>query len=179
MNVADKSNQANSCKIQLYSATMTINLPEAIQAAVQPLFDAIPLDESMSQLVVTEPGPTDIVASIIALPALAELPSLQSGMWLYVDQLDRSHDISQNLKSPTGSFWHGIMHRREGDFGNSHYWFRNTGDHPAMDQIDGYDGHGFIDEVETAIRRGDDLASFQDMQRREWVALFEWCATQD
>jgi hypothetical protein len=48
-----------------------------------------------------------------------------SGLWLLAGDLDRSHTISQGIGSAEGSFWHGIMHRREGDFSNSKYWFRN------------------------------------------------------
>lgn len=157
-------------------AAMEMTLPESIQIAVNPLFDALPLDQAMSQLVVTKPGPTDLVASIVAGPALKAHPGLRSGLWLYVDQLDRSHDISQSLKNQTGSFWHGIMHRREGDFGNSHYWFRLTGDHPAMNDIDGYDAHAFIDNAEAAHRGKGELESLIDLQRREWASLFQWCA---
>src|SRR3972149_251074 len=38
-----------------------------------------------------------------------------AGAWLLYDYLDNSHTISQSIKTHTGSFWHGIMHRREGD----------------------------------------------------------------
>lgn len=55
-----------------------------------------------------------------------------SGLWLYHNFLDRSHTISQSIGSQTGSFWHGIMHRREGDFGNARYWFNRVGCHPAF-----------------------------------------------
>ena len=41
-----------------------------------------------------------------------------AGLWLYHDFLDESHRISQEIETPTGSYWHGLMHRREGDFGN-------------------------------------------------------------
>ncbi|MEM7478479.1 MAG: hypothetical protein AAF483_26145, partial [Planctomycetota bacterium] len=59
----------------------------------------------------------------------------ESGLWLLAGELDRSHSISQNDGSAEGSFWHGIMHRREGDFGNSKYWFRRVGAHPVHDQL--------------------------------------------
>ena len=39
-----------------------------------------------------------------------------SAIWLHHDFLDESHSISQNIATTTGSFWHGIMHRREGDY---------------------------------------------------------------
>ena len=42
-----------------------------------------------------------------------------SGVWLLHDYLDESHKISQDIDTTSGSFWHGIMHRREGDFWNS------------------------------------------------------------
>src|SRR4051794_12932746 len=40
--------------------------------------------------------------------------AMLAGLWLYHDWLDSSHTISQALPSATGSFWHAIMHRREG-----------------------------------------------------------------
>src|SRR4051812_18805083 len=53
-----------------------------------------------------------------------------AALHLWFDDLDGSHRISQDLPTPEGSAWHGIMHRREGDFWNSKYWFRRVGSHP-------------------------------------------------
>ena len=53
--------------------------------------------------------------------------SLQAALFLVGNQLDASHHISQNLHSPIGSYLHGIMHRREGDYGNAKYWFHQAG----------------------------------------------------
>jgi hypothetical protein len=55
-----------------------------------------------------------------------------AGLWLRHDFLDESHRISQDLENPAGSFWHAIMHRREPDFSNAKYWFRQVGDHPVF-----------------------------------------------
>jgi hypothetical protein len=55
-----------------------------------------------------------------------------AGLWLYFDWLDESHKISQSIETPTGSFWHAIMHRREGDFSNSKYWYARCAKHPAL-----------------------------------------------
>lgn len=58
--------------------------------------------------------------------------ALQSGLLLWNDALDASHTISQNIESKTGSYWHGIMHRREPDYSNAKYWFGRVGAHPIF-----------------------------------------------
>jgi hypothetical protein len=58
-----------------------------------------------------------------------------AGIWLLFNYLEESHTISQSVETPAGSFWHGIMHRREGDFFNSKYWFRRVGDHPVFPEL--------------------------------------------
>lgn len=59
----------------------------------------------------------------------------RSGLLLWNDDLHASHTISQGIETPTGSVWHAIMHRREGDFSNSNYWWRRAGEHPAFGEI--------------------------------------------
>ena len=39
-----------------------------------------------------------------------------AGLWLLHDFLDESHSLSQEVDTTTGSYWHGIMHRREPDY---------------------------------------------------------------
>lgn len=157
-----------------------MNLPLSLSQALQPLFDALPLERAMTQLVVTQPpdpGLVRIVEAIVADPAIGSGSSLATGLWLYVDDLDRSHALSQNDPSRTGSYWHGIMHRREGDFSNSHYWFHRVGSHPAMDRLEGYDAHRLVDDIEAGYRS--DPEPLIVRQREEWRNLFEWCATQE
>ncbi len=120
-----------------------------------------------------------------------------SGLWLYFSCLDESHSVSQQIHSPEGSFWHGIMHRQEPDAGNSAYWFRRTGRHPVFPALrdeaarlatarpdasftveDEWDPFAFIDFCEQARRRPgsehEELAL--DIQRVEWQILFDYCA---
>ena len=60
---------------------------------------------------------------------------IRSLLLLLHDHLDESHSLSQNIDGPDGSFVHGIMHRREPDYGNAAYWFRLVGTHGAFDEI--------------------------------------------
>jgi len=73
-----------------------------------------------------------------------------SGLILWNGNLDRSHAISQGIANATGSYWHGIMHRMEGDYWNAKYWFRRVGRHPAMERL--WDAAG---EKLAAFRAGD------------------------
>ena len=59
----------------------------------------------------------------------------RAGLLLWNDDLEASHHIAQGIENATGSFWHAIMHRREGDAANSHYWWRRTGAHPAFADV--------------------------------------------
>ncbi len=156
-----------------------MELPDELSRAIAPLLATLPLNQAMAQLVVPEPpsgSMTQMVETILRHEAVRDQPALQAGLWLYVDELDRSHTLSQGIEDSTGSFWHGIMHRREGDFSNSHHWFNKVGEHAAMAQIEGYDAHRLIDDVDAQH-----TASPQqliDLQRREWQTLFAWSATQ-
>ncbi len=155
------------------------SIPKPIGAAIGPLFDLMPLDQAMAKLVVDAPLAGEagaLVERIVQDPAVGPDSHLAAAMWLYVDDLHRSHRISQQRDDATGSFWHGIMHRREGDFGNSLYWFRKAGDHPAMARIKGYDPAKFIDQVEAATQHGATPDELVHMQRVEWMALFTHCA---
>ena len=155
-----------------------MNLPQAIADAIQPLFDVLPLKEAMGTLAPkagASPELREVLVSVLQSEAIAARPVLQSALWLYVDELDRSHTISQGIEDATGSYWHGIMHRREGDFSNAHYWFRKVGAHPAMAALPGYDGHAFVDETGAAYP--EDPSDLVQRQRDEWANLFSWCAS--
>jgi hypothetical protein len=175
---------------------MTILLPEALDQVLQPIFANLPLDRAMQQLVVTDPQPhpetSRQIAAAVQTPGLQDRPDLVAGLWLYVDDLDKSHAACQDLDTPTGAFWHAIVHRREGDFSNAKYWLHRAAKHPAMDLIDltgggagsgtavaAYDPAATVDRVARAQQRPDDEApALVSAQRKEWKALFNWCVQQ-
>lgn len=105
----------------------------------------------------------------------------RSALWLLAGDLDRSHTISQDMPSAEGSFWHGIMHRRENDFSNAKYWFRRVGNHAAFAQISRLhpgvydDPMSFIDCVEAALRGGGDDTGLREAQWTEWQCLMDNC----
>jgi hypothetical protein len=57
---------------------------------------------------------------------------LLEALLLYaVNALDECHQTFQEIQTFSGSYGHGMMHRREGDFWNANYWFRHAGKPPA------------------------------------------------
>jgi hypothetical protein len=100
------------------------------------------LDQFISRLQEREPLPplfptqawdAALSQEIQSAPDLS--PNERAGLLLWNDDLEASHNISQGINTPTGSFWHAIMHRREGDISNAIYWWRRTGLHPAFHAI--------------------------------------------
>ncbi len=105
-----------------------------------------------------------------------------SGLWLLHNCLDRSHSISQDIDSAEGSYWHGIMHRMEGDFGNSKYWFGRVGQHPVFEMLNqqtpgGWNYRDFVDACEAAKSSCPPDPQVHQTAVAEWVALFEHCGT--
>jgi uncharacterized protein YneF (UPF0154 family) len=107
-----------------------------------------------------------------------------SGLWLRFDHFERSHEISQSLQTSDGSFWHGIAHRREGDFENACYWFRRMGENPAEAAIRSKIDSMALTEEEPPysaanftrmVQKGANKPSLLKIQEIEWQMLFEDC----
>lgn len=108
--------------------------------------------------------------------------AMLAGLWLWHDALEESHHISQSLETPSGSFWHAILHRREGDFSNAKYWYARCRHHPAIDAItttlgEVWEPGEFVSRVSRAHDRPDhpDYAELVRVQRVEWDVLFDHC----
>ncbi len=148
----------------------------------------------------------DLLNAIQPSDLLAQPPTsrndaraMLAGLWLWFDWLDESHKISQQIETPSGSYWHAIMHRREGDFGNSKYWFAKCRNHPAMQTlavqaaaminphpadksllrliITGWNPDALVDLVEQLHDKPDDPRGnlVVALQRLEWKTLFDHC----
>jgi len=123
-----------------------------------------------------------------------------AGLWLLHDFHDESHAISQDLHTVEGSYWHGILHRREPDYWNAKYWFRRVGTHPIFAALctdaaaltldagtpagseillrqSRWDAAAFVDLCEKAQNGPDDLTMLcRRIQQRECSLLLAYCA---
>jgi hypothetical protein len=123
-----------------------------------------------------------------------------AGLWLYHDFLDESHRICQDVGTPSGSYWHAVVHRREPDFSNSKYWFHRAGGHPVFPDLcqaavqlataepaapgwlkvqSAWDPFAFVDLCEAAQSGRQAAESLcRAIQQAEWELLFDYCYRQ-
>jgi len=95
------------------------------------------------------------------------------GLHLLNDDLVASHALSQQHEGKSlADYWHAIIHRREGDYGNSRYWFGRVGRVPILSEVYGPDPGAPVAFVERcrAVGRGRD-AALEQLQRDEMAQL--------
>ena len=117
-----------------------------------------------------------------------------SALYDWYDFLDDSHKCSQEIKTMNGSFWHGIMHRREPDYPNAKYWFQHVDHHPIYPVLaakttalkgaktflalrNDWDPFAFVDLCEQAVKtKNPMLDTFcRAVQKTEFDLLLEHC----
>jgi hypothetical protein len=165
-------------------------------------------------------GPEKLFA--VPIKVHAHAVAALAGLWLWHDGLHQCHEIAQMdpesvlKQTPAGTgpsdrqalqrelagiattldLWHAIMHRREGDFSNSKYWYRRCESHQVIKRMGavasslagslaedsavahavgkGWSPSGFVDLVQAVRNKPNDprheLAI--RLQRAEWEALF-------
>ena len=120
---------------------------------------------------------------------------LKAALWLRYDFMAESHAISQGTATPSGSYWHAILHRREPDASNARYWFSRVGEHPVFAGLsleakeivgpqppealkpllahDAWDPDEFV-KLCTSSQEGVATQCLLELQRREWELLFDY-----
>lgn len=146
-----------------------MELPESVRELCPELFTSYPFEVSMPDLVVKRGDfkRAQAVGEAVCQMAVAKNPLLAAGLWLYADDLEACHSIAQNLGSASGSWWHAAMHRREGDFWNSKYWYRQARSHELIGSL-GFDVMDLVDMAEAGSEKAVEL------QRVEWAMLMDW-----
>ncbi|MEI6713967.1 MAG: hypothetical protein WCO60_09455 [Verrucomicrobiota bacterium] len=104
--------------------------------------------------------------------SLPHLELVRGGLFYAVDALGPAHAIFQENHTALGSYWHGMMHRREGDFGNACYWFRKAGALPVLRELPGFDPVSFTMACERARAN---LPEHLLLQKQEWETLMLHC----
>ena len=166
---------------------------------LMPLAPAAPLSGKGLDRLRSSSSEDLFAATPVASRAFADC--VRSGLFLYFSALDDSHKLSQEISSSSGSYWHGIMHRQEPDYGNSKYWFRRVGQHEifpelrtaVLEKLHGatgadavtraieanaiWDPFWFVDTCEQACRQpNSELHRLAlEIQRIEWQILFDYC----
>jgi hypothetical protein len=147
----------------------------------------------------TEPGSPDALRRIRnaeekeltggAVLADATYPQLiRAGLLYAYDAIDESHRIVQEIGTANASYWHGMVHRREGDFENARHWFRRTGKigvfaemharaaevSPLMGRQENWDPYVLVGLCEQARFGGDvNQKELVALQRIEFDVMFD------
>jgi hypothetical protein len=166
----------------IYSPEVTALLAHKAGGGARPmaLFPSRCADESVrSQL---------LQADATALfPGARDANAALSGLFLYFSCLKEAHELVDDASHADGMYWHAIMHRMEGDGGNSGYWFRHVGRHPLFPALAteaaelGYgkggewDPFAFVRYCEASAQSKDDELA-KRVQLAEWQLLFRHCA---
>jgi hypothetical protein len=115
---------------------------------------------------------------------------VRGGLLYALDSIDEAHRIFQDSPGDLGSYWHGMMHRREGDFDNARYWFRRSGVLPFFDALhseasnvsadiarqSNWDPYLFTGACEQArFGETEGLKDLATLQRMEFEVLFDYC----
>ncbi|KAK1921062.1 hypothetical protein DB88DRAFT_121391 [Papiliotrema laurentii] len=117
-----------------------------------------------------EPGKTvydrDLVKQI---SALKEHRFVIAALHLANDDIHHAHLIAQDSEGdPTADLLHATLHRREGDYWNSKYWYSRLSPHPLVPSIPS--AKAFVD----ACERDPKSESLRQRQWDELKALVEW-----
>lgn len=115
---------------------------------------------------------------------------VRGGLLYLMDDLEGGHKVFQDATNSLGSYWHGMIHRREGDFDNARYWFRRAGELPFFQALHhvaaefcadmakqlNWDPYLFTGLCEQArFGAEDETGELPRLQRAEFDVVFDYC----
>ena len=128
------------------------------------LFDLLPLESAMAELRVAQPNPLAVGIDLDAAD-----PTTRALLLLYLDDLDQAHELVQKDSTLIGCWIHAIIHRREGDYFNSLYWYARCAQHPLLQTLP-IAPQAFVDR----LTEGEQSQELIDAQRAEWKAIYDF-----
>jgi hypothetical protein len=168
-----------------------MSLPEAVQEF---------LDASPVSLVAGAGGPLSIaeIKSFYESEIAPQVTNQKYGQICYAgllmaqDFIWEAHEIVQDYPEVESSWWHAYMHRMEGDYGNSAYWYRRVGDAALysclQEKVDALDVAQELSSLQSGswdpykcndliqeYRNSSCDNSLQEIHRLEWSVLFGAC----
>lgn len=60
---------------------------------------------------------------------------VRAALFYYHNALEDSHKEAAKDEGDIAAYWHGMVHRREGDFENARYWMRRAGEQPVFPEM--------------------------------------------
>ncbi len=113
-------------------------------------------------------------------------------LYLWHDHGSEAHASTDKYEgTPDSDYLHSLFHRREGDYSNSEYWLRETGEHPLFKVLgprmksllageeklsrkiipEGkWDAKGFV----RAVKEQPDSQLLREVQAEEFLCYLEW-----
>lgn len=114
------------------------SLPRAVPLRASDLYD--PQAKSLESGDASRTPPND-GNHLLDLFANSRLPTdslITAMLWLRIGVIDKPHEIVQEGKTPIASYLHGIVHRMEGDFWNSKYWFKQSQENRLLQSLSNF-----------------------------------------
>ena len=60
---------------------------------------------------------------------------MRAGLFYFHNALDDATSRRKRYEGDLAAYWHGMVHRREGDFDNARYWMRRAGEQPGFQEM--------------------------------------------